>query len=99
MRNVLGLSAEVNFEVGETVWGVRRWGVVSGDGEGGLDEGTTQGDASALVRAWWGAWAPVVRDAVLARRRGVVGVEDWMVAQMGWREKEVGKDWGVDHSS
>ena len=53
-------------------------------------------NARSLAEEFWGDWRDVVRNAVLRGHKGKVGVEEWIEAQMGRREKERGKEWGVD---
>lgn len=55
-------------------------------------------NARSLAEEFWGDWQDVVRNAVLRGHKGKVGVEEWIEAQMGKREKARGKDWGVDGS-
>lgn len=44
---------------------------------------------------WWGTWSYAVRNAILSGRRGWVGGEDWIEANMGWREEERREEWGA----
>ncbi|ETN42875.1 uncharacterized protein HMPREF1541_02033 [Cyphellophora europaea CBS 101466] len=81
---LLRIYPEKRFEVGEVVWGF------GGSASGGGDDG------SVLVGLWWREWEGVVRNAVLARVKGRVGVEDWVCWRMGAREAERRVEWGVD---
>jgi hypothetical protein len=44
---------------------------------------------------WWGTWSCAVQNAILSGRRGWVGDEDWIEANMGWREAERREEWGA----
>lgn len=100
--NVLGLSPDVKYESLERVWCIGTPKLPSnetGDHEESEDEteSSKQSDTSTLIKDWWNAWAPPIRDAIITRRQGKVGIEDWMEAQMGWRPQAANRDWGIDY--
>jgi hypothetical protein len=90
---VLGLLRvypEKKFVVGVGVWAVAGVGGDGGEGVSG---------ARKAVEAWWREWEGVVRNAVLGKTRGKVGVEDWITWRSGLREGEKRGEWGVDGMS
>jgi hypothetical protein len=92
---VLGLLRvypEKRVGVGEGVWDV-------GAGVGGEGEGEGRGGARRAVEGWWREWEGVVRNAVLGKVRGKVGVEDWIGWRSGLREGERRGEWGLDGMS
>ncbi|KAK5062617.1 hypothetical protein LTR84_004690 [Exophiala bonariae] len=71
----------------------------SGNGNGSDSEGERNGRAGLVAQEWWKEWQGAIWNAVLAGRKGWVTVEDYVEARMGIREKEKGREWGVDHQS
>lgn len=55
------------------------------------------GHAGLVAQEWWREWQFAIWNAVLGGKKGWVTVEDWIEAKMGVREKERGRDWGVDY--
>lgn len=58
----------------------------------------SEANARSVAEEFWREWAGTVHNVVLQGRRGKVSVEDWMETQMGRREKERGREWGLDGS-
>lgn len=57
------------------------------------------GEQTAVAEEWWREWEGPLRNAILRRERGVVGVEEWVQYKRGAREKALEKDWGANESS
>ncbi len=56
------------------------------------------GRAGLIAQEWWREWQFAIWNAVLGGKKGWVTVEDWIEAKMGVREKDRGRDWGVDYN-
>lgn len=110
--NLLKITPTRSFDVVESVWTVGGVGPVGMEGQGGFageggsgsgngsdSEGERNGRAGLVAQEWWKEWQGAIWNAVLAGRQGWVTVEDYIEARMGIREKEKGREWGVDHSN
>jgi hypothetical protein len=53
--------------------------------------------AGLVAQEWWNEWQGAIWNTVLSGRQGWVTVEDWIEARMGIRQKDKGKEWGVDY--
>ena len=105
--SMLGMYPEKRFDVVESVWGWR--GHLAGTREDGGGDGDVrersergfkvdEANARGIAEEYWGDWRETVRNSVLRGVRGKVGVEEWIESAMGRREKDRGKEWGVDGS-
>ena len=61
------------------------------------DQSHRTGLPAVVAQAWWREWHASIWNAVLGGKKGWVTVEDWIEAKMGVREKERGKEWGIDY--
>lgn len=87
--NMLRLHPEKKYEVVETVWNL----------SDGTEEGSEQNPADTGLRAaqeWWQSWASTLRNAIICKHRGNVGIDDWIETKMGRLEPEPRVEWGVD---
>lgn len=92
--NMFRLHAEKKYEMVETVWHV--W-----DGSVEVDGGEVDRADMGLRAAheWWQTWSPAIRNAMIGKRKGTVGVDDWMAAKMGRGEQEPYAPWGETRMS
>ncbi|KAK5096208.1 hypothetical protein LTR70_003155 [Exophiala xenobiotica] len=89
--NILGLHPEKKYASVETVW--NPWS--------GSDEGSEHGNVDVGLRAgqeWWQSWTSTIRNAIIVKHRGNIGIEDWIETRMGRVEAEPRVEWGRDHS-
>lgn len=91
--NVLKLYPERKYSVLETVWSLASAG--GSDPDRQLD---ASANAAHVAKQWWASWAPTIRNAILAKRVGYVGVDDWIDAKMGESQESRLVDWGRDYS-
>ena len=104
--NMLNLHPEKKYDVIDSPWHWRGHPPAPNSTSATIDAITLserdfragQANARSIAEEFWGDWREVVRNAVLRGHRGKVGVEEWIEAQMGRREKERGKEWGIDGS-
>jgi hypothetical protein len=95
---MLNLHPERKYDVLDAPWGLRG-DPPSTSGSVGQEEHRfklCEANARSLAEEFWGDYRDVVRNAVLRGHKGKIGVEEWIEAQMGRREKERAKEWGVD---
>lgn len=88
--NVLRLHPEKKFEMAETVW----------DLTDPSDEEKNINSADAGLRAgqeWWKSWQGTIRNAIIVKHKGNLGIEDWIETKMGRVEPEPRTEWGRDH--
>jgi hypothetical protein len=69
----------------------------SPDTVGGAPSSDHAGAMALLAQAWWREWHVAAWNGVMSGRKGWVTVDDWIEAKMGVREKDRGRDWGVDY--
>ena len=88
--SLLNLHPEKKFEMVETVW----------DLTDPLNENSDVGSSEAglrTVQEWWQCWSDTIRNAIIAKRRGTLGIDDWIETRMGRYEQEPRLEWGRDH--
>ncbi|KEF59902.1 uncharacterized protein A1O9_04750 [Exophiala aquamarina CBS 119918] len=109
--NLLNITPTKTFDVVQSVWSIggEPGQRETGDGElvefaesderGGERDDTADRNARAglVAQEWWSEWQGAIWNAVLAGRHGWITVEDWLEASMGVRQKDKGKEWGVDY--
>ena len=99
---MLRLYPEKKFEMVEVVWGLADGcGAEEDDDEGsGNGGGGSGGGYDAMgIRAgqeWWRAWESTIRNAIVSKYRGHLGIEDWIETRMGRFVPEPRVDWGND---
>ena len=74
--NVLRLHPEKQFEMAETVW----------DLSDPSSEEENHNSADVGLRAcheWWQSWTTTIRNAMITKHRGNLGIDDWIEARMG----------------
>lgn len=87
--NLIGLHPEKRYEMAETVWDLSS----SEDSEhGNTDESLRAG------QEWWKSWTGAIRNAMIMKHKGNVGIEDWIEARMGHIEAEPRYEWGNERS-
>jgi len=87
--SILGLHPEKKYASVETVWNL--WG--------GSDEESEHGKAEVGLRAgqeWWQSWTSTIRNAMIMKHRGNVGIDDWIETRMGRIVAEPRMEWGSD---
>lgn len=80
---LLGIYPVKKYEVAEAVWELRGY-----EGEVGA--------GSKIAESWWREWEGPLREAVLGKTKGSVGVEEWVAWRMGERRDAKKGEWGVD---
>lgn len=90
--SMLRLYPVKKYEVAEAVWDVGS-SDVAGDGSGAGEEGTK------AAERWWREWEGVVRNGVLRKEKGLMGVENWIAWKMGGSAEEKRVEWGADWAS
>lgn len=103
---LVGLYNVRRFEVVQCVWTVGGAtddegddGEPTGEGHDSVDadrEADRNARAGLVAQEWWNEWKPSILNAVLAKKKGWITVEDWLEAKMGVKEAERRKDWGFD---
>lgn len=88
--SVLRLHPEKKYDMVETLWSLS-------DGSEGSGIAS---DSDVGIRAgqeWWQSWTGTIRNAIIAKHRGNVGVDDWIETKMGRLEQEPKLEWGKDY--
>jgi hypothetical protein len=88
--SMLRLYPEKKYEVAEAVWDI---------GDSTADGGDDGAQGKREAERWWRAWEGVVRNAVLKKEKGKIGVEDWMGWKMGGDAPARVMEWGGDGMS
>ena len=89
--NMLRLHPEKKYDMLEVVWRL------SDGTEGGAgDIGETGLRAG---HEWWQSWSDTIRNAIISKKKGTVGIDDWIETKMGRHEPEPRMDWGPDQFS
>lgn len=92
LSNMLRLSPEQKYESVESVW------IIGNDSD--AENHTAESDLGLRVgHEWWGSWASTIRNAMIRKHKGSIGIDDWIEAKMGHLEREPTYDWGRDLSS
>ena len=89
--SILRLHPEKKYEMVETVW--TPWS--------GSEEDNEHTNADAGLRAgqeWWQSWTSTIRNAMILKHKGNIGIDDWIETRMGRIESEPRVEWGRDHS-
>lgn len=84
--NVLGLHPEKKYEMAETVW----------DLSDSMDhpDNVSSEESLRAGQEWWKSWTSAIRNAMITKHKGNVGIEDWIEARMGHVEAEPRYEWG-----
>lgn len=90
--NILRLHSEKKFEMAETVWDL--------SDPFGDEEGVSSADVGLrTAQEWWQSWSSTIRNAMIVKYKGHVGIEDWIETRMGRIEPEPRVEWGRDHQT
>ncbi|KAK5106362.1 hypothetical protein LTS08_000480 [Lithohypha guttulata] len=89
--SILRLHPEKKFELAETVWSLFN---LSDDEE---DVATTEASLRTS-QEWWKSWSSTIRNAMIAKHKGNIGIDDWIETRMGHSEPEPRIEWGNDRS-
>lgn len=87
--SVLRLHAEQKYEVAESIW-------VLGNDSDQDDNETGSALGLQIGHEWWASWASTIRNAMIRKHKGGVGIDDWMDAKMGHMEQQPTYDWGQE---
>ncbi|KAK5941140.1 hypothetical protein PMZ80_006417 [Knufia obscura] len=89
--SILRLHPETKYEVVEAVWDL--WSGSEDDGER-----KSANDGLRAGQEWWQSWEGTIRNAMIVKHKGNVGIDDWIETRMGRVEPEPRMEWGRDHS-
>lgn len=89
--SVLRLYSEQKYEVAESIWSL---------GNGTEQDNTEAGSGLGLQigHEWWASWTSTIRNAMIRKHKGGVGIDDWMEARMGYMEQQPACEWGQERS-
>lgn len=90
--NMLRLHPEKKYDMLETVWRL----------SDGSEVETNDTLAETGLRAgheWWQSWSDTIRNAIISKKKGTLGIDDWIETRMGRHEPEPRMDWGPDQFS
>lgn len=88
--SLLRLHSEKKFEMAETVWDL--------SDPFGDEDGVNSADVGLRsAQEWWQSWQSTIRNAMIAKHQGNIGIEDWIETRMGKVEPEPRIEWGRDH--
>lgn len=90
--SLLRLHPEQKYEVLESTWTL-------GDGSGQYENSTASDVGLRVGNEWWASWNSTIRNAMIRKHKGIVGLEDWIEARMGHTEKEPTQEWGQTFTS
>lgn len=85
LSSVLRLHPEQKYEAVESVWTF------------GTD--SRPDGALRVGHEWLGSWAVTIRNAMIRRHKGNIGIDDWIEAKMGHTEQVPELEWGRDSAS
>ncbi|KAJ9661567.1 hypothetical protein H2198_001947 [Neophaeococcomyces mojaviensis] len=89
--NMLGLHPEKKYDMVQTVWSLS-------DGSDNPDSASSHDVGIRAGQEWWQSWSSTIRNAIIAKHRGNLGVDDWIETRVGRIEAEPRVDWGRDQS-
>lgn len=90
--SLLRLHPEQRYEVLESIWTL-------GDGSSQYETATASDIGLRIGNEWWASWNSTIRNAMIRKHKGIVGLDDWIEARMGHAEKEPTQDWGQTFAS
>ena len=65
----------------------------------GDEDGVSSHDVGLRTgQEWWQSWQNTIKNAMIVKHKGNIGIEDWIEARMGKIEPEPRVEWGRDHS-
>lgn len=89
--SILRLHSEQKYDVLESVWSLGN----------NLDQNDDVIESDVGLRIgheWWASWNSTIRNAMIRRYKGGVGIDEWIEAKMGHTEQDPTQDWGQDYA-
>lgn len=95
ISNMLRLHAEQKYEVAESIWALGN-DVESDDGDAVQGSSAESELGLQIGHEWWASWVNTIRNAMIRKHKGGIGIDDWMEARMGYMEAQPSYDWGQE---